>query len=153
MAPFYSGANYDAQKQKEIGDKFVQLNEFYGNFAKDDTDFPLVIFTDFDEEIENVMAKKAAARAKPYLLKQYAQANIWRIDQVFASLFVFYQTRHNTLCCETDGTSEGIRRDWTQFMLEHDEFGLLEGKSASVVFDSKETVDTSFEGKLFYYYR
>lgn len=78
---------------------------------------------------------------------------VWRIDGFARTLAVFFRTESDRTQSEVDGTTAAIRQRCFTAVCRYDEFDYLTEDDLRLRFESKETLDRKYDGKLFYYWK
>ena len=83
---------------------------------------------------------------------QFAEHGVWKFDRFGSTVTCFFQTEEQLLRSATDGSRAVIASAYARLISEHDEFGYCSAPAEQVLFDSKENLDTNYEGNLYYYH-
>ena len=145
----------DKVKQAEVKEAFLDIlsNEESKVSYEYKTDRLLVIFSSFAPVARTYANNQITKESIEELKQKYADYGIWEISRFSTSADIFFYTdkqlRENT---ESKITDE-ICREYFNLHKAHDKYGYLDWDEYELRFDSKENVDTNYEGNLFYYYR
>ena len=147
------GYNYEKEKQVDIAEAFLRLKERHGFLPERSLENLFVCYSDFRMDIQSEVAGKACIDAIPAIERQMCwRAKIWKMDKVFTSLYVFYETVAQVDKYADNGVSVKITETYAKYIHVYDEFGVFQN-GPTIIFDSKENVDKNYQGNLFYYFR
>jgi hypothetical protein len=156
--------NFDQRKQKEISEKFEELNSNYeleistnwikrllGLKYKSNNLF--VYFSDFetiakDEANENIPEKEIKK-----LKTEINNSELWEIDRRFNGVTYFLYTDDQLKKYQDSEIHKNWSNQYYDLLKKYDEFGYFKKDFYSVFLDSKENFDTNYESNWFYYYK
>ena len=142
------GANPDFRKQKKIGEKFSELCRTYRKHeAYYRADGLLVCYDTLQDEIGKRILKQAESR-----IKAAAEQDIRRVEIIFSSVHVFFETEEQAERHLHDGVCEAVNRQISSIVKEYDCFGAFP-EGIRCIFTSLQTLNEKYEGNMFYYTR
>ncbi len=113
---------------------------------------PFLIITAF-EPIAKAECNQGIPQAQiDALVVQFAKHGVWIFDRFGSTVTCFFHTEDQLLRSNSDGSRASIAVAYAGLIAEHDEFGYCDSPLEQVLFDSKENLDTNFEGNLYYYH-
>ena len=142
------GANPDFRKQERIGRKFselcrkYQIHEEYCGAAD-----MLVCYDTLQDEIGKRILQRASAR-----IKAVEARDVGRVEILFSSVHVFFETEKQREWHMQDGLCEEIERQISSIVKEYDSLGAFPD-GIQCVFTSLQTLNEKYKGSMFYYTR
>jgi hypothetical protein len=113
---------------------------------------PFLIISAF-EPIANAECNQRIPQAQIDVLRvRFAEHGVWMFDRFGSIATCFFHTEEQLLRSATDGSRVWIAEAYSALITEYDEFGYCVSPMEQVLFDSKENLDTNFEGNLYYYH-
>lgn len=149
---YHSGREFglDPEVQKKFQVKFAALSGKYGVHPKYQNGSSFwVCYETIEDEIQKKILWGERERIWGLAL---GQRDIWKIEIIFSSVHIFYETDEQIQLHETDGVSDRLRQSCMDIVKVHDRFGVF-SKGVSCVFTSKQTLDEKYAGSMFYYTR
>ena len=145
-----SSPNFDAQKQREIRDKFASLA---GGPVTSKINMAqlLVIFTSFEPVARTEANWRVTDDQIEQLKKTLDNLDLWEIRRGSETVTFFFYTDAQVKVNETCGNRERFAQAYAQLTATYDEFGYLAKRGITVCLDSKENFDTAYKGNWFYY--
>lgn len=143
----------DEQKQNEILNKFFELAKIlnYPTYYNKE-DIWVDYYFSFPIDYLNLIIGKIESRLKREVLNKYKEkANIWEIVNCGFGIHILYFTELNKNENEQNGITESIKNIYLSTIKEMDEFDFY--KKEYIHFDTKENIDTNYEGSIYYYLR
>jgi hypothetical protein len=112
-----------------------------------------VIFVAF-EPVARIEAHWRVTKEEISRLKaRLANQDLWEIRGSFDQVTFFFYTRAQVEQSEAAGLKEIYSQEYSCLVRPYDEFGYLQKRGISVLFDSKENFDTNYKSNWFYYDR
>jgi hypothetical protein len=112
-----------------------------------------VIFVAF-EPVARIEANESVTNGEIYKLKaKLANTDLWEISRCFDSVTFFFYTDAQMKKYEAAGCKESYTQEYSRLVRPYDEFGYLQKRGISVLFDSKENFDTNYQSNWYYYYK
>ena len=142
------GLNYKAQEKfrKEfavLAQKFCMYPEY-----RDGRNY-MVSYETIRDEIAKRILK---ANSETIRALVFGHEDIWKIELIFGSVHIFYETDEQVQQHEADGVSSGLRQSCADIVRGQDKFGVF-SNGVSCVFTSKQTLDEKYAGSMFNYTR
>lgn len=78
--------------------------------------------------------------------------DIWKIEVIFQSVHIFYETDEQVERHKTDGVSDSLRKQIANIVKPYDKYNVFPN-GVSCVFTSKQTLDEKYGGSMFAYTR
>jgi hypothetical protein len=110
-------------------------------------------FEDFSEEAMGQAVTHLIKSHRTRLIEDFAPCHVWEISALRKHITVFYLTDEDIQTNATNGCSERIEQRCCELARQFDEFGYFTQDSFSIRFDSKENLDTNYDGSMFAYSR
>ena len=167
MAKFIKGdawwGTYDAAKQTQIADKYVELAanqkavinlQFWDVFSRMPVSHDLFVAISCLEDIACVEANESIPQGRiAELQAKFKDDRIWLISRCFSNttLFVFTDAQKEKL--KGEAIFKSIENCYFELLKEHDEFGYWKKESFGLGIDSKQNLDENYQGNWFYYYK
>lgn len=142
------GVNYNPKIQRRFQEKFAELARKYGVHPEYHNADDIFVCC---ETVRDQIAGKTLwqARDQIYALKT---GDIWKIEIIFSSVHIFYETDEQVERHSEDGTSELLRQKISSIVKYYDRYEAFES-GVSCVFTSHQTLDEKYKGSMFYYTR
>lgn len=145
---FHNGPNYNPEVQKAFRDKFALLTGKYNiHLDYQDADD---IFVCYDTISDQIRSKLLWSLKEKICALQ--SSDIWKIEILFGSVHIFYETDAQIEIHSTDGVSESLRKKISDIVKPHDKYNVFPN-GVSCVFTSHQTLDEKYSGSMFYYTR
>lgn len=147
---FRQEVNYDKAIQLQFQEKFAALARKYqvhpeyhdaGN-----------IFVCWETVKDQIMGKTLWRSRMEFFNIKLSRDDIWKIEVIFESVHIFYETDAQVEAHARDGVSEELRRRITDIVRLDDKYGVFD-QGVSCVFTSHQTLDEKYKGSMFYYTR
>lgn len=123
-----------------------------GPTGRSDGDRAFMIINAF-EPIAKAECNQRIPQAQIEALRvRFAEHGVWKFDRFGSTVTCFFHTEEQLLRSATDGSRAVIASAYARLISEHDEFGYCSAPAEQVLFDSKENLDTNYEGNLYYYH-
>ncbi len=139
--------------QKSIIRKYFMLLSEFGiknQYSENDIfiDFPFLFLLQYSEYVLEKLPKEITDTV---LLRYSECASIWQIVSDSHPLVIFYTTDSAKLHNQENGISDEIKQMYLSEIKKLDEINMFD--ESHIVFDSKENLDKSYNGSLYYYFR
>ena len=145
---FCKGANYDTKKQRKFQVKFAELARKYSiHPAYHNGNTVFVCF----ETIRDQIAGKLLWSIRDKIFAQQ-KADIWKIEIIFSSVHIFYETDEQIALHEADGTSRTLKETITEIVRAYDTYHAFTD-GVACIFTSRQTLNEKYGGSMFYYTR
>lgn len=145
---FHDGANYNPKIQKMFRDKFASLAQKYNKHPKyQNADDIFVCCDTISDQIRSKLLRSVEEQI--YALKK---GDIWKIEIIFGSVHIFYETDAQIEMHNADGVSDALRKKISDIVKLHDKYNVFP-KGVSCIFTSHQTLDEKYSGSMFYYTR
>jgi hypothetical protein len=144
---------YDKNKQTEISQKFYELALKYSFGNEKSVKNVWVCYNDFSAEMKTDVNRRTYKEAGKPIKAKYGKYSLWNIVTSFESVVVFFLKDSDINENTKNGISEKIRNDYLETLKKHDEFNVYKPNEFTMSFDSKENLDTNYEGNLYYYFK
>lgn len=144
----HCSGNYDPKKQKMFAVKFAELAKAH-NVHKEywNADDIFVSYDTIADEIQKRILQNSKVK-----IMEIKHPDIWKMENIFEGIHVFYQTDQQIEDHEKDGLSNRIEQMCSEIVKRDDPFGVFE-QGIKCVFTSKQTLDEKYAGSMFYYTR
>lgn len=109
----------------------------------------MVSYETIRDEIAKRIIKANSVKIRALAL---GHRDIWKIELIFGSVHIFYETDEQVQQHEADGVNSGLRQSCTDIVRGQDKFGAF-SDGVSCVFTSKQTLDEKYAGSMFHYTR
>ena len=106
---------------------------------------------DFSREAKTVATALALPEAKESIKARYPM--VWSVEANNYVTAVFYITDADVAHYEQDGTSRAITNSYYMILSKYDGLNAFTLETIGLKFDSKENLDTNFEGSVYYYFK
>lgn len=117
-----------------------------------DADNAHIVFDVFSEEAMGQAASRFREHHGEEIIAKFPDANIWAIEGVSKYTVVFYQSDID-VSINSRGVSGEIEDCCYRLTKSYDEFEYFTRHDFPVSFDSKECLDSDYEGNLYYYFK
>lgn len=84
--------------------------------------------------------------------EQFSGEGVWRFDRFGSTVTCFFRTQEQLERSARNGVRERVRSAYAPLLSACDTFGYIQEPGEHVLFDSKENLDTNYEGNLYYYH-
>lgn len=148
MRKMYKGANPDSEKQRKFQKIFAELAQKYDvhkEYRNSDSIF--VCYETVKDEIQ----KRVLKLARPEIEK-ISDPDIWKIEFIFGGIHIFYETDEQVTINAENGKSYAIWKKCTEIAKKYDFCGAFRN-GVNCTFTSHQTLDTKYNGSMFYYTR
>ena len=144
----FLSSGFDVNKQKLIAEKFAELAKTHNVYKEywDSKDIFVCYDTIADEIKKHILENN---RAKIMKIKHH---DIWKVEIIFESIHIFYQTDEQIKAHENDGLSKKIGEKCWNIIKKEDVFHAF-NKGINCVFTSRQTLNEKYKGSMFYYTR
>ena len=150
LLKFVSDLNVDPEKERAVKDRFLQLA---GHKSSENFDglfvwfcaFAPVALIEIDSHVRNAEVDALKARIN--------NPDLWKIYRSFASVTFFFYTDAQVKRYESEGFRPVYSKQYFDLLKPHDEFGYLDEKQFTVLFDSRQNLDENYDSNFFYYDR
>ena len=135
--------------QRQIGNKFKELNRKYEYTDESKLVDLFISFNDFSHEARTLANRAAIKKARKMIMDKYD--SVWDVHAQFERSVVFYYYDHQIKENESTGINDRITNEYYQILKVCDEFNYYQPDTFLIKFDSKENLDINYKGNLFYY--
>lgn len=142
---------YNANKQKQIANKFCSLVKNQSFCDVDILENLFVAYIDFNFEIRCAVTKKASEKTIPFLTEKYKESRITSIFFHFDSLFLLFKSTNQVKKYLSCDCLINLKEDYLSFIKEFDEFDVFTFKNTKITLISQETLDRDYHGSLTFY--
>jgi hypothetical protein len=141
------------KKLDRINQKMQELCDAHHFMSLDELD-PYIGFYNFRPIYEAECVNLASKQAIPLLKKKYSSNNISDIIYSgFGSVTVFYTLKTDAENNRMKGINDKIKEDFYTILKPFDEFKTIKYEESYITFDSKEFLDSGYNGNLWQYYK
>lgn len=113
----------------------------------------LLISDNFSKEAMTQAAQQLIRYDRKTLVQVLRSDRVWIIEGISEVLVVFFIDEEAKKRALTSGAGERIRQACFQVIKRYDEFDYITLENFTVLFDSRENLDKTYGGNLFYYFR
>jgi hypothetical protein len=112
-----------------------------------------VVVTDFTQEAVAEAVGRFLDEDARDVAASFEDCHVWRVTGALGVVVVFYRTDNDLVDGDKNGCNDRLAQHCYALVKQYDQFGCLSPDRFDVRFDSKQNLDTNFEGKEFYYFR
>jgi len=112
-----------------------------------------LISDDFSDEAMNQAVFQFFSKDRKRLVKQFSAHRIWDITGMSKHIVVFFKDEAAKADALSNDDGNQIRQACYSAVKPYDEFAYITPENFSLVFDSKENLDSKDEGNLYYYFK
>lgn len=142
------GLNLDEKKQKKIAKEFSALCKKYNIHREyQESQAIFVSYETLADEIRKRLLKQVSGE-----IQNLREPDVWRIEILFDTIHVFFETEDQRRDHEADGTCERIDQKMTDIVKKADKMGVFQD-GVKCIFSSRQTLDEKYNGSMFYYSR
>ena len=147
---FMDAGNYNKSIQMQFQEEFAFLARKY--MVHPEYYDAEKIFVCWETVKDQIVSKELWLSRMEFFNLKLSRNDIWKIEIIFQSVHVFYETDDQVETHASDGVSEGLRRQISDIMRSADRYGVFKD-GVSCVFTSHQTLNEKYRGSMFYYTR